>query len=449
MKKNIIYMFILLFCCFFVSFDKVDAIAQMQCKYQGIFTNFCGAGAGDDCKVDFVIKLEQNKFSLVSAKWTNTFADADGCRQGDDVDKCLFSTTGATIKFNGISAIKNNGSGKYVQMSDSDYTMAFVKDNYYSCPSSVTVLTHELEELNTTFKMYVSDSDFNKKNCAGNEIDDFSCQTSSQFNLIETISHMPYSGGQITSDSSGSCCVYKDDNTNIYTYLLNTNAATSYAACLGSNSNCITSSPNTSSSAQFLTGSEWREYHNINNCNNMPQYIYYNNAGGKVTFNSKNVTGYNTATLDTSTKCVSNVYSSDGINSNDGKSDTTNSNTANNNSSNTNNSSNSYKGEELVNGCPKILLPAFKLIRKILKPIVQIGIPILLIVMGTIDFGKAVASSDDKNIKEAGNKFLKRCIAAVVVFFVITIVSLLMGMFSKTSLGEQKEWKKCWDAADD
>ena len=69
--------------------------------------------------------------------------------------------------------------------------------------------------------------------------------------------------------------------------------------------------------------------------------------------------------------------------------------------------------------------------------------------MGTVDFGKAVASSDDKNIKEAGNKFLKRCIAAVVVFFVITIVSLLMGMLSKTSLGEQKEWKKCWDAADD
>ena len=95
------------------------------------------------------------------------------------------------------------------------------------------------------------------------------------------------------------------------------------------------------------------------------------------------------------------------------------------------------------------LLPIVQFIRKGLFPIIQIGIPILLIVMGTIDFGKAVASSDDKNIKEAGNKFLKRCIAAVVVFFVITIVSLLMGMFSKTSLGEQKEWKKCWDAADD
>lgn len=94
------------------------------------------------------------------------------------------------------------------------------------------------------------------------------------------------------------------------------------------------------------------------------------------------------------------------------------------------------------------LLPILRFIRQGIFPIIQIGIPILLIVMGTIDFGKAVASSDDKNIKEAGNKFLKRCIAALAVFFIVTIVSLIMGMF-KTSLGEQNEWKKCWDAADD
>lgn len=441
MKKYRIFILLLL-SCFFINVDQANAAAQLQCQYQGVFTNFCGDGAGDDCKVDFVIKLEENKFSLVSAKWTNTFADIDGCRQGDSVDKCLISAESDTIKFNYIYAIKSDGNGKYVKMTDQDYTNFFVKGDYYSCPSSVTVLSHESESLNTTFGMYVTDGNFKEKYCPGNEIDDFSCQASSTFNLTKEISRTKYTGGTINSaPSSGSCCVYKGTGTNIYTYLLNTNAATSYAACLGSNSSCITDSPNTSNSAQFITGTEWKNYHNIVNCNNMPQKIYYSNNGGKVTFSVKNETGYSNATLDTATQCVSNVYNSNYNN-------TTN-NTANNNSSNTNNSSNSYKGEELVNGCPKILLPAFKLIRKVLKPIVQIGIPILLIVMGTVDFGKAVASSDDKNIKEAGNKFLKRCIAAVVVFFVITIVSLLMGMLSKTSLGEQKEWKKCWDAADD
>lgn len=442
MKKYRIFILLLL-SCFFINVDQANAAAQLQCQYQGVFTNFCGDGAGDDCKVDFVIKLENNKFSLVSAKWTNTFADIDGCRQGDSVDKCLISAESNTIKFNYIYAIKSDGNGKYVKMTDQDYTNFFVKGDYYSCPSSVTVLSHESESLNTTFGMYVTDGNFKEKYCPGNEIDDFSCQASSTFNLTKEISRTKYTGGTINSaPSSGSCCVYKDKTVNIYTYLLNTNGATSYAACLG-DSSCITSSPNTSSNAQFITGTEWKNYHNIVNCNNMPQKIYYTNTGGKVAFSVKNETGYSTATLDTTTQCVSNVYN------NNYNNNITNNNTANNNSSNTNNNSNSYKGEELVNGCPKILLPAFKLIRKILKPIVQIGIPILLIVMGTIDFGKAVASSDDKNIKEAGNKFLKRCIAAVVVFFVITIVSLLMGMFSKTSLGEQKEWKKCWDAADD
>jgi hypothetical protein len=440
MKKWMTFI-LLLFSFFFLLSDQADAAAQLQCQYQGVFTNFCGDGAGDDCKVDFVIKLENNKFSLVSAKWTNTFADIDGCRQGDSVDKCLISAESDTIKFNYIYAIKSDGNGKYVKMTDEDYTNFFVKGDYYSCPSSVTVLSHESESLNTTFGMYVTDIKFEKKYCPGNEIDDFSCQVSSTFNLTKEISRTKYTGGTITSTpSSGNCCVYKDKTVNIYTYLLNTNGVTSYAACLG-DSSCITSSPNTSSNAQFITGTEWKNYHNIVNCNNMPQEIYYTNADGKVVFSTNVKRGYNMATLDVTTSCVSNVYSSDGINSEDGKNNNTNSTPTNN--------SNSYKGDELENGCPKILLPAFKLIRKIIDPIIQIGIPILLIVMGTIDFGKAVSSSDDKNIKEAGNKFLKRCIAAVAVFFVVTIVNLLMGMFSKTSYGKQADWQKCWEAAKD
>ena len=288
--------------------------------------------------------------------------------------------------------------------------------------------------------MYVTDSKFEKKYCPGNEIDDFSCQVSSTFNLTKEISRTKYTGGTITSTpSSGNCCVYNGTGTNVYTYLLNTNGATSYATCLGNDSSCITDSPNTSNSAQFINDSEWKSYHNIVNCNNMPQKIYYKKNTDKVTFSVKNETGYSTATLDTTTQCVSKVYSTSGVISPSSSPKP----------SSTTDTSNSYKGEELENGCPKILLPAFKLIIKIVKPIVQIGIPILLIVMGTIDFGKAVASSDDKNIKEAGNKFLKRCIAAVAVFFVVTIVNLLMGMFSKTSLGGQNEWKKCWDAAND
>ena len=95
----------------------------------------------------------------------------------------------------------------------------------------------------------------------------------------------------------------------------------------------------------------------------------------------------------------------------------------------------------LVDSCEG-LLPIVQFIKKGIFPIIQIGIPIILILMGTIDLGKAVMSSDDKEIKGATSKLIKRAIAAVAVFFVVTIVSLLMGIFAKTDIVE------CWEAAD-
>ena len=45
------------------------------------------------------------------------------------------------------------------------------------------------------------------------------------------------------------------------------------------------------------------------------------------------------------------------------------------------------------------LLPIVKVIRQGLFPLFQIGIPIVLIIYGTIDLGKAVIASDEKEIK--------------------------------------------------
>ena len=63
--------------------------------------------------------------------------------------------------------------------------------------------------------------------------------------------------------------------------------------------------------------------------------------------------------------------------------------------------------------------PIIALIKYGVMPIIQIGIPIILVVMGSIDLGKAVLSSDDKEIKAATGRLIKRVIAAIAVFFVI------------------------------
>ena len=100
-----------------------------------------------------------------------------------------------------------------------------------------------------------------------------------------------------------------------------------------------------------------------------------------------------------------------------------------------------------VEGCGD-LGAIVKFIKLGVLPIIQIGIPILLILMGTIDLGKAVLSSDDKEIKGAVGKLVKRAIAAIAVFFVSTVVSLVMGLFANSNNDDIEgttDWFTCWD----
>jgi len=97
------------------------------------------------------------------------------------------------------------------------------------------------------------------------------------------------------------------------------------------------------------------------------------------------------------------------------------------------------------------LLPIIKFIRRGVFTIIQIGIPILLIIMGTLDLAKAVISSDEQEIKKATGKFIKRVIYAIAVFFVVTIVTLIMNLVANNTTEENedanKDWRDCWDAA--
>ncbi len=95
--------------------------------------------------------------------------------------------------------------------------------------------------------------------------------------------------------------------------------------------------------------------------------------------------------------------------------------------------------------CKSELLPIVNFIKSIIN-IIQILIPIGLIIMGSIDLGKAVLSSDDKEIKQATSKLIKRAIAAVAVFFLIFIVKLIMGLVADSNAKTGgNSWLDCWD----
>lgn len=102
------------------------------------------------------------------------------------------------------------------------------------------------------------------------------------------------------------------------------------------------------------------------------------------------------------------------------------------------------------------LLPIVRLVRKGLYPIVQILIPIVLIIFGVIDLGKAVIASDEKEIKAAQSRLIKRCIYAAAIFFVVTLVTVIMDIIA-IGVGsdddnisvDKTKWSDCWRAAKD
>ncbi len=93
--------------------------------------------------------------------------------------------------------------------------------------------------------------------------------------------------------------------------------------------------------------------------------------------------------------------------------------------------------------------PIIRIIRHGLFPILQIGIPIILIVLGTLDLAKAVIASDEKEVKSAQSRLIKRCIYAVAVFFIVTIVNLVMSMIANTTNTEGvNDWRNCWNSVE-
>ena len=78
--------------------------------------------------------------------------------------------------------------------------------------------------------------------------------------------------------------------------------------------------------------------------------------------------------------------------------------------------------------------------------IIQILVPIGLILFGAIDLGKAVISSDEKEIKGATGKLLKRAIAGAAVFFTVAIVNVVMGLVAKAGADSNK-WAECWNSS--
>lgn len=68
--------------------------------------------------------------------------------------------------------------------------------------------------------------------------------------------------------------------------------------------------------------------------------------------------------------------------------------------------------------------------------IIKIGIPILLVIFGMVDLGKAVMSNDEKEMKGAQTKLIKRVLYAVLIFFIFAIVQWIVSIVDDNAQGE-------------
>ena len=109
-------------------------------------------------------------------------------------------------------------------------------------------------------------------------------------------------------------------------------------------------------------------------------------------------------------------------------------NSINNGTSNGNNATNGSSNSDNNNDkCQEILTDEMiDILNRAIKYI-RIVAPILLIIFGIVDFGKAVLSDDKDELKKATSKFTKRAIIVIIIFFVPLIVGFLIDIFNSVS----------------
>ena len=95
------------------------------------------------------------------------------------------------------------------------------------------------------------------------------------------------------------------------------------------------------------------------------------------------------------------------------------------------------------------LEPIVRILKNGVLKYVCILIPIALIGFGILDLGKAVIASDEKEVKSAQSRLIKRVIYAIVVFLVPALVTLVMNLVAigaDPSETDTTSWASCWNS---
>ena len=81
-----------------------------------------------------------------------------------------------------------------------------------------------------------------------------------------------------------------------------------------------------------------------------------------------------------------------------------------------------------------------------LLTIFKIVIPILMIIFGSIDFGRAVVAQKDDEIKKAGKQLAIRAVAGLIIFILPSVIKMVIGWALDISNTEMN-YEQCLECA--
>lgn len=90
----------------------------------------------------------------------------------------------------------------------------------------------------------------------------------------------------------------------------------------------------------------------------------------------------------------------------------------------------------IPNAIPKVVSIAYT--------IIQIAIPVILVVMGTLDLFKGITAQKEDEMKKGQQMFVKRLIAAALIFFVFVIVKVIISFVADGSSVAIMECAECF-----
>lgn len=97
-------------------------------------------------------------------------------------------------------------------------------------------------------------------------------------------------------------------------------------------------------------------------------------------------------------------------------------------------------GEGYVTNIPTMLTDTVKTA----YTIIQVAVPVVLVVMGSLDLFKGISAQKEDDIKKGQQIFIKRLISAAIVFFVFAITKVIVSFAADNSSNKILQCAECF-----